>query len=398
MSTVQILIADDERAIREGIRRTLQRKWPEWDIVIAASAEEAIAVMEDSRMDIVLTDILMPGLSGLEFMKMMKRQHPGVKWVVISAHSEFSYAQQAVRLGASDYMLKPIGKARLYELIGSLEQEIQSERESRLDGAHLKASLTYLREGIFQRLALGLDVGNLDLSTFSREYPEFYLFLTSIKAEEQSARLEHFIVRNVISELTEGYGKGCIISYDRKSLLGLVFIQRKGGPESFQRDVRSHLTHYLKAPFQFAASGLTRDIGEIPALVSQLRLACAATDSEPEPLKGSGERAIEVALEYIRGHYCEELSLEKIAATVYLNPAYFSQLFKQKTGLGYKEYVTSLRLERAKVLLLNPKLRLAEIAEHVGYQDVRHFTQVFRKRYQLTPTEYRHQQEVNNIF
>lgn len=394
---MQILIADDERAIREGIRRTLQRKWPEWDIRMAASAEEAITVMEDSRMDIVLTDILMPGLNGLEFMKMMKRQHPGVKWVVISAHSEFSYAQQAVRLGASDYMLKPIGKERLYKLIGSLEQEIQKERESRLDGANLKASLTYLREGIFQRLALGLDVGNLDLSMFSKEYPEFYLFLTSIKAEEQSARLEHFIVRNVISELTEGYGKGCIISYDRTSLIGLVSIQRKGGLEKFQQDVRSHLTHYLKAPFQFASSGLTRDIGEIPAVVSQLRLACAATDSEPEPLKGSGERAIEVALEYIRGHYCEELSLEKLAAAVYLNPAYFSQLFKQKTGQGYKEYVTSLRLEKAKGLLLNPKLKLAEIALHVGYQDARHFTQIFRKRYQLTPTEYRHQQEVNII-
>ncbi|MNN76623.1 Transcriptional activator NphR [compost metagenome] len=57
--------------------------------------------------------------------------------------------------------------------------------------------------------------------------------------------------------------------------------------------------------------------------------------------------------------------------------------------------MTSLRLEQAKLLLLNPRLKLAEIAERVGYQDMKHFTQMFRKRYQLTPTEYRQQQNIN---
>lgn len=148
-------------------------------------------------------------------------------------------------------------------------------------------------------------------------------------------------------------------------------------------------------PFQILHSGLSYDFNTVPQVVKRMREASASQAFEAEPLKGSGEKAIDVALHFIREHYNEDLSLEKMASVVFLNPAYFSQLFKQKTGQGYKEYVTSLRLEQAKLLLLNPKLKLAEIAERVGYQDMRHFTQMFRKRFQLTPTEYRQQQNIN---
>lgn len=393
--SLDILIADDERAIREGVRRSIRRNWPDFGLYVAASTEEAVKLMGEQRIDIVLTDILMPGINGLEFMKIMKRKYPHVKWVVISAHSEFSYAQEAVRLGARDYLLKPIGKDRLYEVIAGLVQEIAHESEESKERARLIANLKYLREGVFQRLAFGLDVGNLDMGSFIQEYHDYYLLLVQMNAGDRSVRLEHFIVENVLSELIDGHGRGFVISYDQTSLLGLFTLERRGGIEDFQEKVKAHLSHYLKVPFQIVVSGQNRDIKMIPKLVFQMRQACMSQASELEPLKGSGEKAIDVALEYIKKHYCEDLSLEKTAAAVFLNPAYFSQLFKQITGQGYKEYVTTLRLEQAKLLLMNPKLRLAEVAERVGYQDMRHFTQVFRKRVQMTPTEYRQQQNIN---
>lgn len=112
---------------------------------------------------------------------------------------------------------------------------------------------------------------------------------------------------------------------------------------------------------------------------------------EYEYYLAGGSRAIEVAMQYINANYHSDLSLEKVASIVYLNPVYFSQLFKQKTGYGFKEYVTQLRIDQAKQLLLNPHLKLADICEKIGYQDVRHFTQVFRKKVNVTPTEYRHE-------
>ncbi|MEI2395648.1 MULTISPECIES: response regulator [Paenibacillus] len=392
---MNILIADDERVIREGIKRTIGQISPEHQVFVAARAEEAVKIMEEQRIHIVLTDILMPGMNGLEFMKISKRRYPYVKWIVISAHSEFSYAQEAVRLGARDYLLKPIGKTKLTELIDSLTTEIQQDNNISRQGERLKASLRFLREGVFQRLASGLDIGNLDIEPFIEDYNHFYLVMIQLDPGDKSVRLEHFIVENVLSELIDQHGRGFVVSYDRQSLLGLITPGENVRVEHFQEEVKAHLTHYLKIPFQIIHSGLSYDFNTVPQVVKRMREASASQALELEPMKGSGEKAIDVALHYIKEHFYEDLSLEKMASVVFLNPAYFSQLFKQKTGQGYKEYVTSLRLEQAKLLLLNPKLKLAEIAERVGYQDMRHFTQMFRKKYQLTPTEYRQQESIN---
>ncbi|OMD37752.1 response regulator [Paenibacillus sp. RS8] len=388
---MNILIADDERVIREGIKRTIRSIYPDYCVHVAASTEEAVKIMEEHSIHIVLTDILMPGMNGLEFMRISKRRYPYVKWVVISAHSEFAYAQEAVRLGARDYLLKPIGKSKLLEIISNLTQEIEQDRKLIKDEDRLRSSLKFLREGVFQRLASGFNLGNLDISQLIEDHQYFYLILLQMDAGDKNVRIEHFIVENVLTELIERDGSGFVVSYDRQSLLGLITLREEARLEAFLDDGRTYLKQYLKIPFQMIHSGLSYDINSVPQIVTSLREAANSQVLDLAPAKGSGEKAIDIALQYVKEHYYEDLSLEKISSVVFLNPVYFSQLFKQKTGQGYKEYVTSLRLEQAKLLLVNSKLKVAEIAERIGYQDMRHFTQMFRKRFLLTPTEYRQQ-------
>lgn len=391
---MNILIADDERVIREGIKRTIRSIYPDYYVHVAASTEEAVKIMEEQSIHIVLTDILMPGMNGLEFMRISKRRFPYVKWVVISAHSEFAYAQEAVRLGARDYLLKPIGKSKLLEIISYLVLEIEQDHKLIKDEDRLKSSLKYLREGVFQRLASGFNLGNLDISQLIEDHQCFYLILLQMDAGDKNVRIEHFIVENVLTELIERDGRGFVVSYDRQSLLALITLREEARLESFLEDGRTYLKQYLKTSFQMIHSGLSYDINTVPQIVTSLREAVNSQVLDLTPAKGSGEKAIDIALQYVKEHYYEDLTLEKIASVVFLNPVYFSQLFKQKTGQGYKEYVTSLRLEQAKLLLVNSKLKVAEIAERIGYQDMRHFTQLFRKRFLLTPTEYR--QQLNN--
>lgn len=386
--TVNILIADDEHVIREGVKRTLKKAFPAYGIHLAGSAEEAVGIMETRPIDIVLTDILMPGINGLEFMRMSRRKYEQVKWVVISAHSEFAYAQEAVRLGARDYLLKPIGKQRLAELIERLADETKAETELSREGEMLKTNLKYLREAVFQRLASGLDIGNRDISPIFERYPDFHLVMVHIEEAVKAIHLEHFIIENVLSELVDRYGDGFVINFDRQSLLGIVHFN-EGAEEKLLPELKTHLGHYLKVPFHVMQSGRIADYHRIAAEVKRLRQAGSVPGVEGT--EGSGDTAIEVALQYLKAHYNEELSLEKVASVVFLNPIYFSQLFKQKTGQGYKEYVIGLRIEQAKELLLQQGLKLADIAERIGYGDVRHFTQVFRKKMNVTPTEYRQQ-------
>lgn len=388
---MNILIADDESVIREGVERTILAQFPSFNVWLASDASEAANVMERTPIDVVLTDILMPGLSGLEFMRVSRRKYPNVKWVVISAHSEFSYAQKAVQLGARDYLLKPIGKQRLAELMETLQAEVAQEKEASRDGALLRNGLKYLREAVFQRLAAGLDIGKLDLQPFSERHPSYYLIMVTLDAGSSNVHLEHFIVENVLAELADMRGDGFVVSIDRQSLLGLITLTEEDAIGKLLTDLKAHLKHYLKIPFQVLYSERLTDIRDVPSVVSHFRQASAS--EKFETLESGGDKAIEIALQYIQAHFAEDLSLEKVASVVFLNPAYFSLLFKQKTGQGYKDYVTSLRLEQAKSLLSGSELKLMDIAERIGYNDVRHFTQMFRKKYDMTPTEFRNMQQ-----
>ncbi len=97
------------------------------------------------------------------------------------------------------------------------------------------------------------------------------------------------------------------------------------------------------------------------------------------------------AKQYIEEHLTEELSLGQVAAAVHTSTFYFCKLFKKATGLNFTAFVSRLRTEKAKNLLLNPNLRVSEIAYEVGFQSLTHFNRVFKKVVGQSPTEYREQ-------
>jgi AraC-like DNA-binding protein len=100
---------------------------------------------------------------------------------------------------------------------------------------------------------------------------------------------------------------------------------------------------------------------------------------------------ISKAKQYIEEHHAEELSLGQVAAAVHTSAFYFCKLFKRATGFNYTEFVSRIRAEKAKNLLLNPNLRVSEIAYEVGFQSLTHFNRIFKKIVGQSPTEYRTQ-------
>ncbi|MED5018136.1 response regulator [Paenibacillus chibensis] len=383
---MNILIVDDESVIREGIKRTIRRAFSEHGVYLAESPDEAVKILRSDPIDVVLTDILMPGMTGLEFMQLSRGSYPHVKWVIISAYSEFAYAKEAVRLGAKDYLLKPIGKELLVSMITQLGEEVGRDAEQEQETKMLRSNLKFLREAVFQRFAMGLDIGNMDIAPFVERHPHFQLALIKMESDH-AVHLEHYIVENVLNELIERYGEGFVTSLDGKSLLGLMTVDTKERMRSLADELRSHLKKYVKVPFQIQLSDVIHDFNSIPGVIQNMG---RDTESfEFDYYAPGGNRAMEVAVQYIRANYNTDVTLEKVASVVFLNPAYFSQVFKQKTGSGFKEYVTGLRIEKAIYLLEHTQLKLVDIAEKIGYQDVKHFTQVFRKRIHVTPTEYR---------
>jgi two-component system, response regulator YesN len=116
--TKNILIVDDEPRTRQGLQRTLEN-WNdgEFSILTAESGEDVLRIAQERKIHILLSDIRMPEMTGLQLLKTLKDKGMAPVVIVISAYSEFEYAQQALKLGVVNYLLKPIGKKKLLEAV-----------------------------------------------------------------------------------------------------------------------------------------------------------------------------------------------------------------------------------------------------------------------------------------
>lgn len=99
--------------------------------------------------------------------------------------------------------------------------------------------------------------------------------------------------------------------------------------------------------------------------------------------------SIDILKTYIEEHFSEDISLNDLAGQIYLTPKYISELFKKETGVNFSDYLASVRIEKAKAYLVDPRRRIGDIALLVGYSDIKHFTKLFKKLVGVTPSEFR---------
>jgi YesN/AraC family two-component response regulator len=131
---MKILIAEDEANIAKGIGAILQTNTPhKHRIVFAENGLEALRLAEAFNPDLVISDIRMLHMNGIEFIENLKGQNPSCKVIIISGYSNFEYAQRALRVGAMDYLLKPIDKERLLELVDKVRGELNNKIASEIN-------------------------------------------------------------------------------------------------------------------------------------------------------------------------------------------------------------------------------------------------------------------------
>lgn len=125
------------------------------------------------------------------------------------------------------------------------------------------------------------------------------------------------------------------------------------------------------------------------------RNALTPNEREALPPAASGRKsaAVRSVKEYLKEHYAEKLSLEQIAAQVYMNPSYLSRLFTEVEGIGLHRYLQTLRIEKAKELLRDPRYKVYEVADQVGYPNFQHFLKLFKQLEHTTPSKYRENAE-----
>ncbi|WP_239616074.1 response regulator transcription factor [Cohnella mopanensis] len=153
----KLLFVDDEILVRKAISN--QMNWAEYGfecIGVSEDGIEALEFIERNRPDVVLTDIDMPFMDGLELTKELSERYPLIKVIILTGYDDFEYAQQAIKMQAVDYILKPVTPEDLGGVLGKLRSELDVTRRERQDYEHLKRQLTenmpLLRERFLERM------------------------------------------------------------------------------------------------------------------------------------------------------------------------------------------------------------------------------------------------------
>ena len=129
------------------------------------------------------------------------------------------------------------------------------------------------------------------------------------------------------------------------------------------------------------------------AETTRLLLDFAAQCAPPQQTSRPLSKAVSLAVEHMRRSFAQPLSLEEVAAGVYLNPEYFSRIFKEEMGESFVNFLTELRMARSVQLLETTAQRVQDIAAAVGYANVSYFSTIFKKNYGVSPYEYRRNSE-----
>ena len=160
----KVFLVDDEIVVRESIRNI---NWDETQFIFSGEApdgEMALSMVQDIKPDILITDIRMPFMDGLELSSILKRTMPWIKIIILSGHDEFDYAKRAIPIGVEEYMLKPVVSSDLLAALNKVAESIEAEKKERSNLAELEQKLNSTNQVMKEHFLNDLMLGGIQTS------------------------------------------------------------------------------------------------------------------------------------------------------------------------------------------------------------------------------------------
>lgn len=538
MNEIKVFLVEDEMVIRRGIKNSID--WEKEGYIFcgeASDGELAYPMIIKEKPDILITDIRMPFMDGLELCKLVKKELPNIKILILSGYDEFDYAKEAIRLGVTEYLLKPISSGKLLEALNGVSESIRREKEDkdlvRKYMEEMRENTEHEKQKFFEQMIAGnlsmadaLETGKkyeMNLSAgmynlllfrftlgeenrksgellgeaeyaikklterleyvfeFQRDVEGWAVLLMADNEEQMSERVKELskdleeIMKNYstiayfggigqpvarLRELEESFREAeralaARFTMELNRIISVEDIRMAQNVDTLDdieitsfgeiEKTRTMLEKFLnngaedeidefvdvyinELPEENLKSVLMRQYiimdayivmmsfcekiegieGEMQAQSEELKNSMK-TIQTLEEIKNyirmllkkiigvrdtiSGRRysdIIEIAKDQIRKTYMsDEISLNTIAAEVGMSPSYFSSIFSKEMGKTFVEYLTEIRMDRAKELLMCSSMKTSEIGYEVGYKDPHYFSYIFKKTQNCTPKEFR---------
>ncbi|OUM86980.1 MAG: hypothetical protein BAA01_12850 [Bacillus thermozeamaize] len=345
---IKTLIVDDEPWTREVIKQF--GLWEQFDMRIVGEADNGLKAIEMIRLHqphLVITDMRMPGVDGVQLLQYLDEHFGGIKVIVISGYDDFVYTRQAIRSKVHEYLLKPVDPQELNTALGKCREEIAARLACMTPGA-LDSETIGVLNGAVKRIAALLLEGEREAlhEAFEDLYRKF-LHLEHSKA----------LINRVYHDLWKLWEETVVLH-------GL--------------DIRETDVRYDPTSATWRAT-----IEVLQAMYDK------AFEKLQEDRKYRNKINLLDVRQFIERHYTEPLTLESIARCFFVSKEYLSRAFKQETGWNVSDYILRLRMERAKELLIRDRLPIKAVARFVGYEDVAYFYRLFKKHFGVTPGEIR---------
>lgn len=407
----KMMIIDDESIVVEGIRDTIP--WIEYGIDVGETAENGIEALEKLQTyhpDIILVDIRMPEMDGLLLIEKAKAIQPAVKFIIISAFEQFSYAQRAIELGVRFYLVKPLLEQDIVEKVQLCIAEIETEKnqnqeQNELERFQNNQAAQYIIGCWLSEISVDQDQLISAFNQLGFPYDKDYYCLALLRPIPSGGPYSSDTLKRINKHLSEFLMYYLLFEYSN-TIIVCLFVCNTPIDQT-----QGKILPKIEKLFEQSDRGL-----DAATLLDLLPRTCSLSDC-PRMLfrmlsnknmknhKGgknagqilpldSGEslfhsRIIRDACNYMNSRAYLDISLIGVAKHVSLSPTYLSALFKQEMGISFIEYLKHHRVERAKHLLVQTNLKVYEICSELGYKSVQYFTTLFKESVGMTPMEYR---------
>jgi two-component system response regulator YesN len=401
----QVLIVDDEPLVRVTLRSMVH-----WErlgfacVAEAANGEEALAALEaHPGISLVILDLVMPRMDGLELLRRMRERGPMPQVIMLTAHGDFPMVREAFKLGAADYLLKTEMEHESFEpLLAAAAERIDRFKDSPGSAGHAGAMRQealrrllesdqpqLLREELGERgIRLGtvLRLGLLTVKDFDAVSARY----------DPSSRLSFpLALMAAVEQVLDRHGDAQVLRIEDDAYVVFLSFPRHAPSRidelsrELADDVRRALHSYVNVDADIAWSAATElDAGPSP---SSLYRALMAGRTRPS-------RVVERARQRIREFFADpSLHLSRLSAELGVTPNHLSAQFTREMGRSFREYLTLVRVEAAKRLLAGSSLKVWEVAERVGYLNIEHFSRVFKKLTGVPPHLFTRAPSVDSI-
>ena len=388
---LKILFVDDDAVARRNMAQRIDWNTLGWNLVYTArDGVDALEYMKEEQPDIIISDIKMPIMDGIEMARIARDYYPGLFFIFLSGYKEFEYAKQALALDAVDYLNKPIDNDQLIEVLRRAEKKCLHAREVNcilnekypLIRRQYISKLMYdnFREAddaIFRAFDINISggLGMVLFMDFGKDTPS------------DPGRCQEYL-QTLCNDLTRQYYGSLFLCMDHLQLFIIYTMpdcreqsRFLSSVEELKKYINDRLNHDLLLKGIFYQGSIMQELND---LYVSCQAAMQSKNSETYTLLSNIKR-------YIEDNYQNpDLSLVLIARHFNVNHCYLTSLYKDQFGINLYVYLIQVRMEKAGELLRTSDKKSYEVAEATGYRNSQYFSASFKKFYGCTVKEYKH--------